>query len=373
MQTTDIAIIGAGPAGATLARELSRSGREVLLVEKEPLPRHKPCGGGVPARTRAILDFDISDAVATELSAVALDGAWRGRITRAARGTCVVNRALFDHFLVKKAVASGAALMQDCAVKTVSRTGDGFMLETSKGEIRARILCACDGVFSRTARALGFAPNGLGFCFEGSVPMPQGLDPERETTAIFNLACLKTGYAWSFPRGKEWAIGIGGVGIPAGKLKRELAAFCRKTPELAGRFPERLYGGMLPDYTGPRPTYAEDGAYLVGDAAGLVDALTGEGIFYAIRSAQHAAQAIVSSASPSSAKPEAEYGRLLSAELLPELNLSLRAARHFRKIPGWLFGGLMSLPAFSRQADLFVQLLDGHITYRQLIDKIRGR
>ncbi len=363
-QTADIVVIGAGPAGATAARELARSGCAVRLLEKETLPRHKPCGGGVPARTRQILDFPIDEVTESEITSVALDGAWTGRQVYPVDGTCVVNRAKFDHYLTRLAVDAGAKLSEKCVVKTIRREADGFALDTSSGRISTKMVCICDGVFSRSGKQLGFTPNKLGFCFEGAVAMPQQLTPQQKQMATFHLACLQNGYAWSFPRGNEWAIGIGGASTTAGELRSKLIRFCKKTPELAGQIPARWFGGMLPDYDGARKSYADSGAYLVGDAAGFVDALTGEGIFYAIRSGQLVAKAIADGSG------EAGYDKALRDELIPELDLARRAGRRFRQVPGWLFGFGMSLPAFRSKAGLFVELLSGTIGYAELMRRL---
>jgi geranylgeranyl reductase family protein len=357
----EVLVVGAGPAGTTAAQILAAAGKSVILLEKEKLPRHKPCGGGVPARTGVLLPPGFP--AAGEVAQVILQGAYTGRQTYAVpegKRCQVVERAQFDHFLAQKAVAAGAALRENCALKTLEKTGDYFSVETTQGQVTAKKICVCDGVFSPTARALGFEKNAYGFCLEGLAK--SGADNK---TAVFDLAAVRKGYAWSFPRGEYCAVGIGGAFAKNIKLEKYLASFLRRTPEARGLPLENVFGGMLPDYAGGKKVYARDGAFLLGDAGGLVDPLTGEGIFYAVKSAALAAEAILSGGG------EKQYEESLRGEILPELDLALRYAKIFRRTPGVLLKFVMCLPRFKRYANYFVEILSGTMNYRQMGERIR--
>jgi len=175
-----------------------------------------------------------------------------------------------------------------------------------------------------------------------------GLVPPR---AVFRLTAVRRGYAWAFPRGEAWAIGIGGAFRRDPALGEKLADFVARTPELRGCSLPALRGAMIPEFD-PGLRRAEEGFYRVGDAAGLVDPLSGEGIFYAIASAGLAAGAILGGG-------EAKYESALRDRLLPELLAARRRALRFRALPPWLTGATMSLPAFRRRASRLVDLLVG--------------
>ncbi len=365
--STDILVVGAGPAGATAAQLLAAGGREVLLVEKESLPRYKPCAGGLPARAVRALGLDLSGLARTEVAAVALDGAWTGRQVYSVehRGV-VVDRAEFDQFLAEKAVAAGAILREKCAVKSIRREAGGFVAGTAAGAIKARVVCAADGVFSPTGRALGFPGNeGVGVALEALVAIDAGHDAEVRQRAIFSFGRVPQGYGWCFPRGEMFTIGVGTVLAKAPALRRWLADFARRTPELRGRELQRVRGGCLPNFNRPRPAYAESGAYLLGDAAGLVDPLTGEGIFYAVMSGRHAAAAILGGG-------EAEYEQRLRRDILPEMELARRYTDYFLRLPRWLIGGAMSSPRHRRYVKYFMDILGGVSSYREMHRAMRG-
>ncbi|MBN2711700.1 MAG: NAD(P)/FAD-dependent oxidoreductase, partial [Planctomycetes bacterium] len=234
-----------------------------------------------------------------------------------------------------------------------------FEIKTTAGKVRARTICACDGATSRTAKFFGFERNKLGFCLEGAVACCENLTEADRHRAVFNLSCIRDGYAWSFPRGDEFAVGVGSASPMDTGLLEVLNSFINRTPELKGRDIQKVKGGMIPDFTGPKAYYARGGVYLAGDAACLVDPLTGEGIYYAIRSGRLAAQAILGGG-------EDEYEKALQDEILVDLMAAHRFSRRFRFVPHWLRKVLMCTPYFTRRADDFVRLFTGQISYRDL-------
>ncbi len=365
----DVLVVGAGPAGSTLARRLAAAGRDVLLIDKAVFPRRKPCGGGIPPRAAALFDLDLEKAAEGKVASVAVDGGWRGRLIFDTPGTYVVDRMSFDKLLVDAAAAAGARVAQGAAfLSIVSRDVTGFTIATSGGEVECRVLCACDGVFSPVARALGLQPPRLGFCLEGEAAMPASLDAEARSRAVFNIAMIEKGYAWAFPRSRKGVFNVGaGAAFPRfPALGERIGKFMARTPELAGAAFDAAQGGMIPDFDDSLAWYAKERAFLVGDAARLVDPLTGEGIAHAVRSATFAADAILSE------KGEARYNELIDKELLAELRIARRAAEKFRKLPRLARGGLLALPMAGRYCALFVDLLSGKINYRELRRRVKG-
>lgn len=357
---TDILVVGGGPAGSTLARMLAASGREAVIIDKASFPRPKACGGGVPPRTVDCLGLDLAPVASGTVTSVALAGAWFGKphVFALDRPSLVVNRAVFDAFLLAQARAAGCRVIENVPLRRLERNGEAYRIEAGDDTIQARVVCACDGVFSPTARHLGFDVLSRGFCLEGVVPCGDGVDDAFRHRATFHLALLRRGYGWSFPRGEGYAVGAGGAFAKGRGVDAAVDRLCRELPELGGRRPVHLRGGMIPDYRGRRKRYVDGNACLVGDAAGLVDPLTGEGIFYAVRSAQLAAEGILKN-------DLARYESALADELLPELDAARRLARRFRILPARLFGGVMRLRRFEQKARAFVDVLSGRCGYRE--------
>ena len=360
----DILVVGGGPAGATAARHLALAGRDVLLIDKAHMPRHKPCGGGVPGHTLTTLELDISPVVDASVQEVVLDGGWTGRQRYRINAPCVVvERAKFDHFLFEAARSAGAEIEEGVALKSAVRNEDGtFTATTAESEIHAALIVAADGAYSPTAKALGFgAHEAQGVALEALVRFDDRHDEAARRTAIFEFATVKRGYCWVFPRGDVMNVGVG-TGRPGeGKTLRDrLTAFMQRMPELRGREVFNIKGGQLPDFCSPRHTFADRGVYLVGDAAGFIDPLTGEGIHFAVLSGRRAAEAIVSGGG------EAGYTAALAAEVVPELCYAARYARRYRKVPSAAFRLAMCLPRFKRYAQHFVNILSGTGSYDQM-------
>jgi geranylgeranyl reductase family protein len=363
---TDVAIVGGGPAGATAARLLAEGGRAVLLLEAGRSPRPKACGGGIPRRALDRLGLHLPGGMGTPVEAVSLLGGLAGPLRmETPGGALVVRRERFDAFLVEAARAAGARIREGCRVRDIGREEGRFRLRASDGTvIAARAVVCADGAASPAARALGFPRNATGVALvrrlRGTEPAPPG------RTALFDLACIRTGYAWAFPEPEGWNAGIGVFTPRAPGLPKRFARWRARQPALAPAAGGPLRGGLLPVYGAARTRYARDGAWLVGDAAGLADPLTGEGIHFAVESARLAAGAILRGG-------ETAYDAALRAELLPELDAAARLAARFRRTPAWARAGAMTLPGFRRFAELFVDLLLGRSSCREILRRLEAR
>lgn len=331
-----------------------------------------------------------------------------GRHRFDASGTWVVERSRFDAALLRVACENGAHFLPHAGYIHAERVGDGFEVMTSRGRIRAKVLCACDGVFSRVARDFGVARPGYGFCLEGLVPYATDLAESAHHRAVFRLTAVGRGYAWAFPRADGYAVGVGGDFARKPDLRNALDAFCRKTPELKREI-LHVHGGMLPAYGGALPWYARDGVFLCGDAAQLVDRLTGEGLYYAIRSGALAGDALLANRSVPPAAPgtsgcnrpslapgdgagkedgrvdslsltessiDAEnaaqvYEAAVRGELVGELEYARRCAARVHARHPWTMAVLMGMPRFRIYAGKFVELLSGTTTYAELFAFLR--
>jgi geranylgeranyl reductase family protein len=354
--TYDALVVGAGPAGSHLAWLLARAGRRVALVDKARFPRHKVCGGGLSRKSLALLGDAVAPAVHRWIRGALLAFRDRDPVTKnmQAPAGCTVTRDEFDALLARRASAAGAELFEDTALLDLRPAGDGVAAVTARGEMRARRLYAADGVAS-TVRARVFGRSAVAYvpALEALVPAPAPALEAFGARALFDFGALPRGYGWIFPKRDHFNVGVYSP-YGARAMRRHLQEFIARQPVLRAYAPVACRGYAIP-LRNAAGVFERGPVALLGDAAGLAEAVFGEGIYFALYSAELAARAALAGAEPLA------YTRLLRRELLPEL----RAAR-------WLAACLFAFPrlAFERlvrnpQArDLFAGLITGETGYR---------
>ncbi len=335
MQAADVVIAGAGPAGAVAAHTLARAGADVLVLERAHFPRDKSCGDGVTAHAVDILgdmgvtfDAFVGRGVKTYGGVIGgPNGAtFSARPPRDAGGLpveCwVVPRVVLDAEVARAAVRVGARLREGAAVSGVTVSKDNAIIDYSDGartsRVATRILIGADGAHSNVARALRVPDAGkrhLGFAIRGYYDDVEGLGDDLEI--YYYDAHILPGYGWVFPTGPKRA--NVGIGIYTGELDRSsrklrelLDDFIAQTPGVAERMRNaradgKAMGWPLPVSSARRRTVFER-AMLCGDAASLVDPLTGEGIYTALVSGRSAARTALDALRNGDASAEALAG-----------------------------------------------------------------
>jgi geranylgeranyl reductase family protein len=284
-----IAIVGGGPSGAYLAYRLAQNGIYASIYD-DSHPREKPCGGGVSPF--ALNRFPILKGVPSSHRFInrAVLISPKGREAMLSVGTVMnVSREHLDNYLLQKALDSGAKLIED-RVTGIEEDANGWLIRTRSGEYRSRLIVGADGVNSIVRRTIinRIPKENVAACvgyFASGV--------ENDYSIIKFIGGFR-GYAWIFPREKYSSIGVGTDIGQANKLTDYLNAFIEEyCPHI-----ERIsrFGALIPAIKDPSfyeiPCSGKNWI-LVGDAAGHVDPILGEGIRYAIWSAELAAEAIV--------------------------------------------------------------------------------
>jgi geranylgeranyl reductase family protein len=316
VEVVDVAIVGAGPAGAAAAIELARAGLEVVVLDRATFPRDKCCGDGLTTGAlRSLEDLGLRPETVPSWSPV--DSCWirspSGRVAAfpfpaGGQFAAVARRADLDGALVELARAAGADVREGRAFRALTWSDQGVTVAAEGGgDLAARYVVGADGVWSPVRKAVGLADAGyLGdwHAFRQYVRAP-GADARR--LWVWFEPDLLPGYAWSFPLADGAAnVGFGvrrtpGTGAVAGaeRLRRLLA-----TPHVEATLGAGSSAGASAEAScrawpipARLPSSATTGAggrvLLVGDAARAADPLTGEGIAQALESAREAAAAIV--------------------------------------------------------------------------------
>jgi geranylgeranyl reductase family protein len=288
----DCIIVGAGPAGGTAAYHLAKRGRSVLVLEKESLPRYKPCGGGVSPAIAQWFDFDFSPAISTKADTIRCT--WKmGEPVEAELATpepvWMVRRDVFDHFLIQQAQKQGAELKDNTAVTGIEFKGDSWQVNTANGSVDGRYLIAADGAKGPMAKFLGFKDRKRRLA--GALEAEAAAKVENAHIAHFEFGMVKNGYLWNFPKADGYSIGIGT--FAGGGEAQDFKSILNEYGALFGVDLKicRQYGHALCLWNGTQKLHTEN-AVLAGEAACVVDPFTAEGIRPSIFSGMKAAEAI---------------------------------------------------------------------------------
>lgn len=360
----DVAVIGAGPAGATAARVAAAAGGRVILLERFALPRYKTCGGGLIGRTMAAIPPGVD--VPVQASATAVTFTMHGRFarTRNASGPVItlVQRDEFDAVLVDAAVAAGAVVCDSAIVAGLVEEEDGICLPTREhGDIRARFVIGADGSAGRCAGHVGVRYDQVDLGLELEIPIPPYQRARWENRVLMDWGPIPGSYGWVFPKGDQLSVGvIAATGHPE-QTRGYLADFLSRL-ELSDAEPTVSSGHLTRCRTDDSPL--RRGRVLVaGDAAGLLDPWSREGISFALRSGtlagQAAAQAAQAASSDKADRLLAGYAAAVSATLGPEMRAGRAFMRAFTRRP-WVFH--LAFIALPQAWHLFAGVISGQLT-----------
>ena len=347
MERFDVLVVGAGPAGSATALHTARSGARVLLVDKARFPRDKPCGGGLTGRALRHLPCDVDPVVEHVVRTMVVRSGYRATVAGASDEPLVAmtQRRRLDLHLAEQAVAAGADFRDGVSVSDVRIHEDGHIeARVGTATVAASYLVGADGANGVVARAAGLGDGIVrGVALEGNVPWAALERPRYDGAAWVELGVVPGGYGWVFPKGDHANLGVGGWMEEGPRLRGHLERLAREhgvDPSALGdvrghRLPMRRIGTAA----------ARGRVLLVGDAAGLVDPLSGDGMYEAFVSAELAAHAIARE------RPE-EYEPALAAALDPHAAASWKAKRVAERYPRACVWALRAPGVFGAVADL---------------------
>lgn len=365
MKKVDAVVIGGGPAGSTAAFVLARAGASVVVIDAALFPRDKLCGGLLSRRTEKTYSRIFRtpwDSVieCTSRGAAFFDG---HRLVQSVEHTQPIHftsRTEFDAHLLSLASKAGAVIQEGRRVLSVNRDDSSVQLVGSE-TIEADFIIGCDGVTSRVAQSIKLPPltrSGLAVGMELHLPRAAFHRQPEKPEIYFRVA--RWGYGWLFPKRDCLTIGLAGLVEKNSNLKDRFIDFVKELNR--GELPAVPWKGHPIPFGNHRSRPGRNNILLAGDAAGLVEPVTGEGIAFAIESGGCAAKAVLAAASlgdPSSALSlySRQYARITT---------QFRHARMMRRLvfPAVTQPIFLRVLARSRSvASRYLDLLAGEIDY----------
>ena len=399
MKHYDVVVVGAGPAGGAAAYELARRGASVALLEKQILPRHKTCGGGMPMTVAQTLALSEASGLTPDAFVEAEVRYMRHTLhfadpclgalnpdadaNRQANGPLrlwMVRRSVFDNALAQRAARAGAEVRDGLALKSLIVEGGAVRLraESKDGagtswEATADTVIGADGANGIVSRSFGLRrERSLAIAIEAEVPHEWGTGHAdlRPDVCHLEYGAVRYGYAWVFPKADHLNVGAGifmqrgAKGKGDNTARQELQTAIVDYLNLLG-VPRRMdeltfHAHPLPLWNGLDTLQTLDNRILLaGDAAGLVNPLFGDGIVHALKSGQIAAQCILDGR-------QAHYTRAIGKEFKSNFDAALKLSRIFYKWPGFIYRHAVSRPNASAIA---ARLLSGDME----LSNISGR
>jgi len=294
MERFDTVVVGAGPAGSTAAYRLAREGASVLLLDRARFPRDKPCGGGLTGRALKHLPFSVAPVVEDEADRLELRFRYRSSFERRSSDPLVLltQRRLLDAYLVEQAATAGADFRDGVRVDAISASEHGVELTVAGRAIAAETLIGADGANGVTGRALGLGADiEHGVALEGNIRYDAADRARYAGRLVCELGVVPGGYGWVFPKRDHVNVGIGGWQSQGPRLRELLRRLC-EAHGLPFERVESLRGHRLP-LRSPGTRLSLGRAALAGDAAGLVDPLSGDGMYEAFLSSNLVASAVL--------------------------------------------------------------------------------
>ncbi|MGW2015003.1 geranylgeranyl reductase family protein [Streptomyces sp. NPDC001927] len=360
----DVVVVGAGPAGASAAYAAAVAGRRVLLLEKAELPRYKTCGGGIIGPSRDALPPGFELPLQDRVHAVTFSLNGRFARTRRSRRMLfgLINRPEFDAGLVEQAQKAGAELRTGVTVSRVEQHGPAVpdrrtvAVVLADGEtLLARAVVGADGSAGRIGAHVGVKLDQVDLGLEAEIPVPASVAEDWKGRVLIDWGPMPGSYGWVFPKGDTLTVGVISARGEGAATKRYLEDFIARLG-LAG-FEPSISSGHLTRCRSDDSPLSRGRVLVCGDAAGLLEPWTREGISFALRSGRLAGEWAVRIAESNDAvdarRQALNYAFAIKAGLGVEMAVGRRMLALFERRPGLLHATLTGLrPAWNAFADI---------------------
>ncbi|MDW3847916.1 geranylgeranyl reductase family protein [Micromonospora sp. BRA006-A] len=355
----DLVVVGGGPAGLSAAHAAARAGVRTLVVERATHPRYKTCGGGLTGTSLAEVGDLVEVPAHDRVDRITFTRDGRRAFTRRHPAPLVtmIRREEFDDRLRAAAVAAGAQVREGVAVRAIEQDPDEVRLRLAGGEtVRARTVIGADGSSGVTARHVGVRFRQVDLGLELELPVDAAERDRWRGRVLLDWGPLPGSYAWVFPKGDRLTVGVISARGDGDRTRAYLRDFTDRLG-LSGVRPEHDSGHLTRCRTGDSPL--RHGRVLVaGDAAGLLEPWSREGISYALRSGRLAGAAVA-------AGDLDAYARDVDRRLTPEMRAGYRLLEVFERRPDVFHTMLASPPGWR----MFVRFCQGRASFAEVLDR----
>jgi geranylgeranyl reductase family protein len=328
----DVAVVGAGPAGLSAAHAAASAGARTIVLERAEHPRYKTCGGGLIGTSLAVAASRITVPARDTVAAITFTDNGRRAFTRRSPRRPVltmVRRDDFDFAWYKAAVSAGAQVRQNAQVRAIDQAADAATVTLADGEtITAGVVIGADGSAAVSSRHVGVTFDQQDLGLEVEVAATDADRAAYRGRVLLDWGPVPGSYGWVFPKDDELTVGVIMAKGRGAETKEYLARFLAQLG-LSDRRVLRDSGHLTRCRTDDAPL-RKGRVLVVGDAAGLLEPWTREGISYALRSGTWAGEVASRAQTPAEL---AEYDRLVTRELAPEMAAGRRLLRVFARHP----------------------------------------
>ncbi len=359
----DLIVIGAGPAGSACAEAAAKSGLRVRVFDRARFPRTKPCAGGLTSRALESLGGSIDPVIHRRVSTVEM------RITRRVSGTwrstrpvvATTTRRELDLFLAERARDAGALVEFGRSVSDITTGSHRAEILSSGERLSAPYVVLADGAAGRLRSRVGLRPLELGgAAYVRLYPGDGGALGEHAESIVLDARTRRRGYGWIFPKRDHVNVGVCGLEPPGPGYLRDVDRLVEAVGLSSWRR-EGPFAGFVPRASHP-DDHSHGRVLAAGDAAGLADPVTGEGIAYAIQSGRIAAEVIADACHASAHHATAatpldastRYRERIADEIIPHLTLLGPLTRRLQTVGPGFVGALLSVKPIASAVERWV-------------------
>lgn len=361
-----VIVVGAGPAGSTLAFELASRGIRILLLERAVFPRYKCCAGGLTVKAANLLRFNINTFVDDVISSMFVT--FRGSSPFHRYSTVpimyTVMRETFDYALAKKAQEAGVDILQGVEAHAIRVNDLDVEVSTTMGSFRSEFVVGADGARSQVRKSMDIKCSGYIVGLQTEVQVTKKELAKWKSRIGIDIGRIRGGYGWVFPKAKHLSIGIAAPVERAKGLKNIYYEYLDSL-KLGQRTILRWTASQLPICIG-QPIVSQPRAILIGDAAGLADPLSGEGLYNAILSAKLGGNSIERAMTNCDVTLN-DYSDAIATKIVPQMKIAYIFSKVLSQLPKQLFGVLNK---DERVWQTCSKMLRGEIDYVTIKNKV---